>query len=238
MAIEQRMYAIEEPSVASQDEIKQYLAEQGAALARVREGLPEKKEYKVVPANTYAQGVAKMRARGGAFTFAQNLDARVADHEYNGDDAVLFGTWLDSVTGVANLAGSTKFKVIPRAEQLEDIAPGFNGRFISTKYSGLQGVELDSADPEVKYNQPLTEAEVGEHPGWIAAAGGDKDKLKKYARIWFGRTGRTTGMEFHVGSETTKDELRALVLGYGSGSISVADGSSNLYDIACFASEK
>lgn len=237
MAIEQSIYDIEDPGVASPGEIKQYLAEQNVALARVREGKQPKKEYEVVPADTYAKGVAAMREKGGAFTFAQNLDARIADHEDNADASGLFDTWLDSVTGVANKAGSTKFKVIPRAAQLENIELGFCQVAISADYDVLEGVELDSSDPDVKYNQSLTEAKVCEHPAWIAAAGGNKDKLKKYARVWFSKTRRKTGMGFYVRSDTVQDELRALVLTSDS-SNSSANGLSGLSNSARFASEK
>ncbi|MBU2561222.1 MAG: hypothetical protein KKD17_02910 [Nanoarchaeota archaeon] len=179
-----------------------------------------------------------MRTAGGAFTFGQNLDARIADHEDNDDASGLFDTWLDSVTGVANKEHSTKFKIIPRAGQLENIETGFRQPFIGVVYDSLEGVELDSSDPGAKYNQSLTEEEVCEHPAWIAAAGGDKDKLRKYASIWFSRTGRKTGMGFYVMSDTAQDELRALVLNSDDVNSS-AGGTSNLLNLnARFASEK
>jgi hypothetical protein len=121
---------------------------------------------------------------------------------------------------------------------LEGTELGFCQAAIRTDYDALEGVELDSSDPDVKYNQPLIEEEVNApHPAWLAAADGDKDKLRKYARIWFGRTGRDAGMGFYVRSNTAQDELRALVLNSDS-YYSYAYGGSNLPNLARFASEK
>lgn len=182
--------------------------------------------FEVIKVDTYAKGIVKLkRWRERLFTFKENVEARIIDENAKGLESKLFATRLDSITGVAYKAGSTKFKIIPRCGQLENINPYFNESFISINYNALQGIELDSSDKNVKYNQYLIKDEVIEHPGWLAAVNGDKEQLKAYADLWFKKSGMKAGMDFCVRGNTDKDELRALILGFihGSKAISIKD---------------
>lgn len=105
---------------------------------------------------------------------------------------------------------STKFKIILRSDKLENIAPDFNKSFILIDYDAEQGVELDSK--KGKYNQPLTREEAKNHEFWLAVMGGDKGKLARYVDTWFDNTGKEKGMGVYLRSNTSQDELRALVL--------------------------
>src|SRR4030042_3758815 len=112
-------------------------------------------KFEVIRANTYAEGVAKLKEKNQRpFTFSENIEARIADYEADGKDAKLFDTWLDSVTGIAYKANSTKFKLILRSDKLENIKSGFKQSFIPIDYDSEQGVELDRK--KGKYNQLLT----------------------------------------------------------------------------------
>lgn len=164
----------------------------------------------IVTASTYAQGVAKLRAAGEQpKTFKQNIEARVVAYE-NGDHE-LFDAWLDSCTGIAYEAGTTKFKIIPKCNDLITIPEGFNQYFLPVVYSAVSGAQLNSQ--KGKYNQLLKKGEVLKHRGWLASVE-DKPLLKAYCDIVFNelktKYGRDAGMSFYVKQNTATDELRAL----------------------------
>ncbi|MDP2906631.1 MAG: hypothetical protein Q8O03_01710 [Nanoarchaeota archaeon] len=193
---------------------------------------PKYAKFEVIHANTYAEGIAKLKDKNQMpFTFAENVEAHIADYEANGDNAELFKTWLDSVTGIAYKAHSTNFKLILRSDKLENIKPDFNQGFIPIDYNVENGIELDSK--KGKYNQLLTREEVKNHEFWLAVMGSDKEKLAEYVDIWFDKTKSEKGMGVYLRSNTDCDELRALVLN-GDNSNSDADGSGGLCDIARF----
>ncbi|MDP2908305.1 MAG: hypothetical protein Q8N77_00710 [Nanoarchaeota archaeon] len=181
----------------------------------------------VIRADTFAEGIAKLKEQGRKpFTFSENVEARIADYEVNGNDAELFKTWLDSITGVAYKAHSTKFKIILRSDKLENIASGFNQSFIPVDYDTEQGIELDSK--KGMYGQLWTREEAKNHKFWLAAMNGDKGKLADYVDMWFDKTGRKEGMSVYLRSNTSQDELWALVL--GSGDYSSGAGGGNVLD--------
>ncbi|MBM3199400.1 hypothetical protein FJZ53_00570 [Candidatus Woesearchaeota archaeon] len=185
-------------------------------------------------ADTYAQGIAKLKEQGRKpFTFFENVGARIADYEANGENSELFGTWLDSVTGIVYKAKSTKFKIILRSDKLENIPQDFDQSFIPIDYNAEKGIEFDSKKGE--YDRLLTRKEVKNHKFWIAVMGGDKKKLARYVDFWFDRKKVKEGMGVYLRSNTDSDELRALVLGSGDYS-SDADGFSLLDYFARFAS--
>jgi len=170
-------------------------------------------KFEVVNADTYAEGIAKLKELNQKlFTFAENIEARIVDYEINGEDAELFQTYLDSVTGIAYKANSTKFKIILRSDKLENIPQDFNQNFMPIDYDSEKGVELNSK--KGKYNKLLTREEVKNHEFWIVVMGGDKEKLAKYVDLWFDKTKREEGMGVYLRSNTDSDELRALVLYY------------------------
>lgn len=188
-------------------------------------------KFEVVYAEPYAKGIAKLKEQGRRpFTFSENVEARIADYEVNGENAELFKTYLDSVTGVAYKTNSTKFRIILRSDKLENIKPDFNHSFIPTDYRAEKGIELDIK--KGKYNQPLTRKEARNHEFWIAAVG-DKEKLAKYVDIWFDRTRKNKGMGVYLRSDTDKDELRELVFYYDEGN-SNAFGDLNLFSSVRF----
>ncbi|MBM3200065.1 hypothetical protein FJZ53_03935 [Candidatus Woesearchaeota archaeon] len=187
---------------------------------------PEYDRFEIVKAGTYAQGIAKLKELNQKpFTFAENIEARIADYEANGENSELFGTWLDSVTGVAYKANSTKFKLILKSDKLENIKSDFNQSFISIDYNTEKCIEFDSK--KGKYNQLLTRKEAKSHEFWIAVMNGDKEKLARYVDIWFDKNKTKEGMGVYFRSNTDSDELRALVLDDG-GSDSIAFGLSLL----------
>ncbi|MDP2908997.1 MAG: hypothetical protein Q8N77_04300, partial [Nanoarchaeota archaeon] len=73
------------------------------------------------------------------------------------------------------------------------------------------------------------------HEFWLAAMGGDKEKLVEYVNIWFDKIGANKGMGVYLRSNTSQDELRALVL-YDDGNFSDAYGNDDLSDLARFVS--
>jgi len=190
-------------------------------------------KFEVVKADTYAKGVAELKKQGKKpFTFFENVEARIADYEVNGENSELFKTWLDSVTGIAYKSKSTKFKIILRSDKLENIAEGFNQSFIPVDYNSEKGIELDSK--KGKYNKLLTRKEAKSHEFWIAVMNGDEEKLARYVDIWFDKTRVKEGMGVYLRSNTDSDGLRALVL--DGGDYSGAIGGSDLDYGARFAS--
>ncbi|MDP2908791.1 MAG: hypothetical protein Q8N77_03210 [Nanoarchaeota archaeon] len=188
----------------------------------------------VIRADTYAKGIAKLKEQGQKpFTFSENIEARIADYKANGKNAELFQTYLDSVTGIAYKAHSTKFKLILRFDRLENITAGFNESFIPINYGAEQGVELDSKKGE--YNRDLTREEVKNHEFWLTAMGGNKEKLAEYVDIWFEKTGLYKGMGVYLRSNTSQDKLRALVL-YDDNDDSSASDNGDLDDSVQFVS--
>ncbi|MDP2908432.1 MAG: hypothetical protein Q8N77_01360 [Nanoarchaeota archaeon] len=180
----------------------------------------------VISADTFAEGIAQLKEQGQEpFTFAENVEARIADYEANGKNVKLFNIWLDSVAGVAYKANSTKFKIILRSDKLENIVSGFNQSFIPVNYDAEQGIELDSKKGE--YNRDLTREEVKNHEFWITVIGGDKEKLAEYVNIWFDKTGKEKSMGVYLRDNTSQDELRELVLS-SDNSNSCADGNYDL----------
>lgn len=169
---------------------------------------PKYNKFEVIHADIYVDGIAKLKELNQKpFTFAENIEARIADYEANGKNAKLFMTWLDSVTGIIYKAYSTKFKLILKSDKLENINPSS----IPIDYDTEQGIELDSKDD--KYDQSLTRKEAKEHEFWIAVMGGDKKKLAKYVDIWFDKTGKDKGMGVHLRGNRSQDEFWAFVLG-------------------------
>ncbi|MBU1198780.1 MAG: hypothetical protein KKF46_06335 [Nanoarchaeota archaeon] len=260
------VFTIEETREATKDEINQYMAQQLDFLLEENIGkigelkatdlsnkvkkelwkeyknnIPnhiKPKEYQVEPANTYAKGVAKIKAMSQEpFTHEQNIEARVLDYKAKGDKSELFNTWLDSITGIAYRAQTTKFKIQPRCDKLREINPKFNESSLPIDYNSFQGVELDSNDPNVKYNQNLTREEAKAHPAHLAAMNNNKEVWEKMVDIWFDndKTSRKKGMGFYVLQNTPKDQLRSAILSNDDLN-SYACGDGSLYNDARFAS--
>ena len=174
-------------------------------------------------------------------TFKEDIEARVNDYESNKDTDTrdnaknrlrLFNRWIDSCTGVAYKAGTTKFKLIPQCEPLIEIAKDFNSAFMVIDYDSIAGVELNSSSG--KYNERLTKAEVIEHPAWRAAVEDDKKLLETYAEIVFTEYAQqypdrdaSKLMRFWVTSNTAQDQLRALFVNILN-NISDANGDNDL----------
>ncbi len=197
---------------------------------------PIYKGFSVIAADTYAKGVAKMKAKGQVpFSHEENVEARVLDYEAKGNESELFGTYLDSVTGFAYKAHSTKFKVSPVCDALVAIKPKFDKNFLLVDYDSFNGTELDSKDPNVKYNQDLTREEAKVHPAHLAAMNGNKDLWGKYVDLWFDKTGRTKGMGVYVRENTSEDQLRSAVL-YDGNNYSIVGSSYDLDGYARFVS--
>ncbi len=165
-------------------------------------------------------------------TFKETIEARVNDYESHSpsDDRLrLYRVWLDSCTGIAYKAGSTKFKIIPECEDLILIEKAFNQPFVQRDYDSLHGIELDSA--QAMYGVLLSKGEVLNHPGWRAAVENDLALLRAYADIVFSEPNpRQEAMAFHVRQNTVKDELRALLVdNLSNDSIACGDVSLSSY---------
>ncbi len=172
--------------------------------------LPEYGKFEVISANIYAEGIAKLKEqRKKPFTFAENIEARITDYETN-ENAELFKIWLDSVTGIAYKAKSTKFKLILRCSKLENIKSDFKQSFIPIDYDTEQGIELDRK--EDKYNQMLTREEAKNHQFWAAAMNGNKKMLVRYVDLLFDKIGKDKSMGVYLKNNTDRDELYGLAL--------------------------
>ena len=238
MSVEEKLADVylmdEEAGEASPEEIKVYLARQKEALFDVYKGMAtsnpskvsdgegdsQKEKYDVVTASNYALGARKLK--GQRPVFSGNLKARL-------EDPALYDAFLDSFTGIA-YDGNGRFRIKDNPKELLEIPKNFSGRKSKTEYESFGGVELCIKD--AKYNTPLTENEVLEHPAWIAAVNGDKELLGRYARNWFNRTGRQKGMGFYVDESAEKGDLRALVI--NSDNYSNASGDNYLNSNARF----
>jgi len=172
-------------------------------------------------------------------TFEENIRARVNDFETlldeNGNDRSLeqrkrlFNTLLDSCTGIAYKAKTTKFKLITECSELVNIANNFNEEYLPISYNAVNGIELDSS--KGIYNKLLTPQQVLEHKAWNAIVQ-DSSLLKTYTDIVFQLKPGDKRMGFRVRQNTKKDELRALYV-YVIDYISNADGDYSL-DYAYF----
>jgi len=170
-----------------------------------------KKGFEVIHALTFADGIAQLKwQEQKPLTLFDNIVARITDSEINGEYERLCKTSLDSVTGIAYKAHSTKFKIILRSYKLENIQQGFDQDFILVNYDAEQGIELDRKKD--KYNQPLTREEAKSHEFWLAVMNDDKEKLAKYVDLMF-KTGRKKRMGVYLRKNTKQEELFALSLG-------------------------
>ena len=179
-------------------------------------------------------------------TFKEVIQAKVIDyntlHHEEGNERDLedrlrfFNHWIDSGTGMAYKAGTTKFKVVPQCTELITIKKGFNKEFLPIEYDAIVGVELDTTAG--KYDESLTKKEVMNHKAWLAAVEEDKALLKEYRNIVFDQLktkyDRDIGMGFYFADVGEEDELRALfvnLLNYNSnasGNGSLSNGGSFL----------
>ncbi|MDP3734319.1 MAG: hypothetical protein Q8R37_03750 [Nanoarchaeota archaeon] len=208
--------------------------------------------------DTYAQGVHQLRQHckqetsithptfTGAdgttiyrpLTFKENILARVEDfytlYDENRDKRSmedrlrLFNTWLNSCTGIAYKANSSKFKIIPQCEQLITIDEDFNKHFLPIDYNSLDGIELDDGR---EYNELLQPTAVLNHPGWLNAVGNDTALLREYVSLtfaqWKQQYQRDSGMRFWICRNLAEDQLQALFVdSLNSGSS--ADGNDDL----------
>jgi hypothetical protein len=196
------------------------------------------------PFSTYALGMDALRSIGKKpFTFKENILARV--EAYKSCDQSLFDTWLDSSCGIVYKAGTTKFKLVLDCKQLGDIPSDFSQNYLPVEYDKIDGVELDRGTRlfrlfrrTAKYNTLLSEAEIMEHPAWLAVVEEDKPLLKEYTDIVFNEyeteydeTDRLMG--FYVQQNTKEDELRTVFVDYlDSGSC--ASGCYSLHSDGCF----
>src|SRR3989338_9321687 len=153
------------------------------------------------------------------FTMKENLQARIEDYNTltNTDGTQrteeerrrFFNTWLDSCSGIHYLAGTTRFKIIPRSNELITLTQAPVDDYLSVPYDQTSGTEFDSS--RGKYNQALSRAEVLEQPAWLAVVEEDRALLgeafdvmrtvKKAPADW-------KGMGFYVYPNQAQDELR------------------------------
>src|SRR3989344_5790737 len=188
--------------------------------------------HKLVSANSWFSALEELRRQGGGktiaingrtyvrpFTMKENLQARIEDYNtlINPDGAQRteeerkrsFNTWLDSCSGIHYLAGTTRFKIIPRSTELITLTQAPVDDYLSVPYDQTSGTEFDSS--RGKYNQALSRAEVLEQPAWLAVVEEDRALLgeafdvmrtvKKAPADW-------KGMGFYVYPNQAQDELR------------------------------
>jgi len=189
-------------------------------------------ELEVIHDITFAKGITRLKWQcGKPFTFYENIIARIKDYESNGKNSKLFKIGLDSVTGIAYKAKSTKFKLILRSDKLEnikqDLDQEFDQEFIPVTYNLEQGIELDRA--KGKYNKLLTKKEVKNHEFWLIVMNNDKERLAEYVDLWFDKTKAKKGMGVYLRKNTNQDELFALSLGDDTYLNSNANGNFFLY---------
>jgi len=186
----------------------------------------------LVSANSWFSALQKLRRQGSGktiaingqtyvhpFTMKENLQARIEDYNIltnpnntrrtEEECSRFFNTWLDSCSGIHYLAGTTRFKIIPRSNELITLTQAPRENYLAVPYTQTSGTELNST--RGKYNQDLRRAEVMEHPAWRAAVEEDRALLgeafdvmrtvKKAPADW-------KGMGFYVWSNHAQDELR------------------------------
>ncbi len=161
--------------------------------------------------------------------FKETIQARMDQLRKTGEFGCLWTSWLDSCSGIAYKANTTKFKIVPLCGQLLSLRPVRAG-FLEVDYEGLPGVELDSAGGVYSDHLPDVDAVV-EHEGWLVVMENDRKLLRQYAEVVFGRLNRPC-MGFWLVSNPQVSQLRALcayVLGYD------CDGGRLLGSIARFA---
>jgi len=204
----------------------------------------------IIEIHQYAKAIQKLRdTNSKPFSFKQNIEARVKDYNTlkNPDGSTrsreerlrLFNVCLhlDSCTGIAYKAESTKFKIIPESQELIKIPADFSDAFLTINYSNINGTELDSSEPNVKYDTPLTKNRILKHPAWQTALENDKALLEEYANIYFKEYKKEKAMAFYVLQNTQEDQLKELVLGSDDYD-SKAFGIYSLNYYAYFVSEK
>ena len=112
-----------------------------------------------------------------ALSFKENLQARIEDYNIlnNPDGSAktdderlkLFNKWLDSCTGIAYKAGTTKFKIVHQSMDLIEIPSEFNQQFMQIDYDSIDCIEFDSSD--AKYITSLSLSKIKSHPSLLAA---------------------------------------------------------------------
>jgi hypothetical protein len=163
----------------------------------------------------------------------QNVDGRNRSPE---DRERLFNNYKFTCTGVAYEKGGKSIKIIPESSTLITIPETHNTGFLDIDYSNMQETKLGTG--KSKYDVGLLKSEVLNHPAWIASVEDivrGRDVLKEYADIVFSllkAKNKSTGMGFYLFNKPDADQLRALFVNFGSGS--VANGSGNLSGSARF----
>ena len=233
----------------------------GTGTASSRTTTPIEKilgKYSVISSSTYALGVHELLRKAEAehalghpkisisgkvvyrpFTFEEDIAIRVEAYEKAGSEEErlkLFDNWLDSCTGIAYKAETTKFKIILVCNELITIDEGVRSSFLSGSYRGFTGIALDSSDG--KYNTGLSKSEILVHPAWLACVNDNKPLLKTYTDIVFAEYAKKYGkaeklMGFYVRQNTDSDELRAVGVHY-LGVDSDADGDWSLNFVGRF----
>ena len=191
--------------------------------------------------DTYAKGMAVFRDK--AFTFRQNVEARLIDLKKN-NDRKLFETWQDSCTAVVypkNFNETGEFIIVPKCELLINIDENFNSSFLpitDEQYNQMKkekgAVVLNIKDAE--YDDLLSLNEVKSHPAWIAACEGDTKLLSNYAENYFKLFNKSEAMGFYLDGCDGKNGVRAVVLYNVNSNYSNADGDNNLNNYGRFVS--
>jgi len=174
-------------------------------------------------------------------TFKENIEARINDFETktnpdgsprsNDDLKKLFLVYLDSCTGIAYKAESTRFKIDPECKTLITINNSFNQAFHPIDYSTFNGVELDSSKDV--YNSLLSKSKFLDHEGYRLLYSDDKKLMNTYWDIVHSLKSQDNLMSFWVKQNTSTDELRALYVNNINNN-SNANGNNNLNNNARF----
>jgi len=150
------------------------------------------------------------------FTMKENLQARIEDYNTltNTDGTQrteeerrrFFNTWLDSCSGIHYLAGTTRFKIIPRSNELITLAQAPINEYLSVPYAQTSA--------------------------WLAAVEEDQVLLGEAFDIMGAVNNAPAdwkGMGFFVYPDKTQDELRPLFVN-GQDGCGNAIGRNLLYD--------
>ncbi|MBI2960073.1 MAG: hypothetical protein HYY28_07150 [Betaproteobacteria bacterium] len=185
--------------------------------------------YAVVRANSYSQGLTKLRTlhtKGQAafqpkyarsngrptvrpLTFQETIDAKV--NAYESGNKELFKTCLSTSSGIV-YEGTSKFKIIPLAQELVSLPRSFEGAFAQAAYALADVQELDRSASKYKYNDLLGREEALRHPAWNEAVP-DKALLRAYRDIVFDELNAVhteKAMGFWLSTDPPRDSLWAL----------------------------
>ncbi len=152
-------------------------------------------------------------------------------------NARIFSVYMDTCTGIAYLANSTMFKIIPESENLISIPKGDSRPFLPIDYGRLNNFpEIDSSETYrglPLFNCCLDKQRYMHNKGWYYALQQDTQLMSDFFNIISNIKGRNGELlSFYVKENPWQNLLRALFVSYVGDSF--AGGGNDLGSSARF----